>query len=118
MKLCARVCALFILAACLHAEPAVADSTATSTISQMKILASGDKNYKLFHGAVWLEYDKAKHNYRWGGAHCAGDGLTETQVGMLFAAFRSRYNITLDYKNQFYKSRAYRCITGFTLSRK
>ena len=71
----------------------------------------------LFHGAVWLEYDKASYNYRWGGAQCPGKDLSETSVQILFAAFRSEYAITLEYVSTELKGKSYRCITGFSVSK-
>ena len=96
------------------ASEARADTTATSTISQMTVLAKTHKSYKLFHGAIWLEYDKKRHNYRWGGSQC-GEGLTDIQVSMLFAAFRAKQALTLEYRSRRGAKRTYRCLTGFTL---
>jgi hypothetical protein len=107
------VAALLLLAA----APAAADTTATSTITQIKVLSPADDNHRLFHGAIWLEYDKQTFNYRWGGAHCNGANLTDLQVSLLFAAFRSKYSITIDYTTREYKKQSYRCITGFTVTR-
>jgi hypothetical protein len=118
MMTSARLLAVVAALGCLTAAGvAGADTTATSTISQMKIVESGDDNHRLFHGAVWLEYDKAAHNYRWGGAHCGNAGLSEVSVSMLFAAFRSRYSVALDYKVHTFRKQRYRCITGFTITR-
>src|SRR5690242_68464 len=36
-----------------------ADTSTSSTVSQMMVLEMGDPSYKLFHGAVWLDFDKA-----------------------------------------------------------
>lgn len=115
MKLAGIVCAL----ALALASPAVAaaDSTATSSIAQLMVLEPGDKNYKNFHGALWLEYDKATYNYRWGGAQCKGRELSETSLQLLFAAFKSEYQVTLEYATSEVKSKSYRCITGFTVSK-
>lgn len=99
------------------AAPARADTTATSTIAQIKVLEKSDSSYRLFHGAIWLEYDKATNNYRWGGAHCGNQGMRDLNISMLFAAFRSKYSVTLDYKPFKYKKRVYRCITGFSVTR-
>jgi hypothetical protein len=101
----------------LAAGVARAQTTATSTISQIKIVEAGDDNHKLLHGAIWLEYDKAEHNYRWGGAHCGNAGLSEVSVSMLFAAFRSRYSVTVDYREHVHRKQRYRCLTGFTITR-
>ena len=111
----AAVAALAVLS--LRAAPALAETTNTSSIAQMMLLEPGDKNYKLFHGAVWLEYDKASYNYRWGGAQCPGRDLSETSVQILFAAFRSEYAITLEYVSTELKGKSYRCITGFSVSK-
>jgi len=100
-----------------RAAPARAETTNTSAIAQLTLLEPGDKNYKLFHGAVWLDYDKASFNYRWGGAQCAGKDLSETSVQILFAAFRSDYAVTLEYANTELRGKPYRCITGFTVSK-
>ena len=102
---------------CSMVKVAVADSTATSSIAQIKLLESGDANYKLFHGAIWLDYDKAQYNYRWGGAHCKGFDLSDSTIQLLFASFKSEYNVTIEYVVNEYKSQQYRCITGFTVSK-
>jgi hypothetical protein len=96
---------------------AAADTTATSTVAQIKVLEKSDASYKLYHGAIWLAYDKATFNYRWGGAHCADQGLSDLNVSLLFAAFRHGYSITVDYVENEYKERTYRCITGFSVTR-
>ena len=72
-----------------RAVPAAAETTPVTSIHQLMILETGDKNYRLFHGAIWLDIDKATTNYRWGGAQCAGKDLTESSVQILFAAFRN-----------------------------
>ncbi|HEX5097117.1 MAG TPA: hypothetical protein VFX21_13915, partial [Acidimicrobiia bacterium] len=59
------VCALLLLAAL--ASPVAADTTSTTSVSQLMVLEPGDASYKLFHGAIWLDIDKATTNYRWGG---------------------------------------------------
>ena len=97
--------------------PAHAETTNTSSIAQLMVLEPGDRNHKLFHGAVWLEYDKASYNYRWGGAQCGGRGLSETSVQILFASFRAEYQVTLEYVVSELKGKPYRCITGFTVSK-
>lgn len=99
------------------AAPAAAETSNTSSIAQVMILESGDRNYKLFHGAVWLEVDKATTNYRWGGAQCANKDLSENSVQLLFAAFRSEYQVTLEYAVTELKGKQYRCITGFSVSK-
>jgi hypothetical protein len=99
------------------ASSAAADTTAATSVSQLMVLEPGDASYKLFHGAVWLEVDKATTNYRWGGLQCKGRDLSDTSVEMLFAAFRSDYQIRLEYVTSEYKDKQYRCITGFTVSK-
>jgi hypothetical protein len=101
----------------LRAAPAVAESSNTSSIAQLMLLESGDKNFRLFHGAVWLDYDKASTNYRWGGAQCPGKDLSDTSVQILFAAFRNEYAVTLEYVTTELKGKSYRCITGFSVSK-
>jgi len=100
-----------------QAAPVVADTTATSTIAQLTILEPSDSNYKLFHGAVWLDHDKASYSYRWGGAQCGNRDLSETSVQILFASFRSDYQITLEYRLVELRNKSYRCITGFSVSK-
>jgi hypothetical protein len=92
-----------------------AESSATTAIAQMMVLEPGDSSYKLFHGAVWLEYDKASTNYRWGGLQCKGRDLSDTSIQLLFASFRSDYQVTVEYVNAEYKGKQYRCLTGFTI---
>jgi hypothetical protein len=112
------VAAVAVAAALLFAPaPAAADTTATSTIAQLKVLERADPSYKLYHGAIWLEYDKATFNYRWGGAHCGEQGLSDINISLLFAAFRAKYSVTIDYVDHEYKERTYRCITGFSVTR-
>ena len=106
------VCALLVVAV-----PARADTTATSSIAQLMVLEPGDTSFKLFHGAVWLDHDKAQWNYRWGGLQCKGRDLSDTSVQLLFAAFRSEYQVTLEYVLTDYKGKPYRCITGLTISK-
>jgi hypothetical protein len=94
-----------------------ADTTAVTSVAQLMILEPGDASYKLFHGAVWLETDKAVTNYRWGGLQCKGRELADTSVQVLFAAFRSEYQIKLEYVTTDYVGKQYRCVTGFTVSK-
>jgi hypothetical protein len=96
---------------------ASADTTATSSIAQILVLEDGDKNYKSYHGALWLDYDKEDYNYRWGGLQCKGRELSQSSLEILFAAFKSEYQVTLEYVESDYKSKSYRCITGFTISK-
>ncbi|HEX3766205.1 MAG TPA: hypothetical protein VHW23_46245 [Kofleriaceae bacterium] len=109
--------ALVICALCGLAVPARADTTATSSIAQLMVLEPGDTSYKLFHGAAWLEHDKAQWNYRWGGLQCKGRELSDTSVQLLFAAFRDGYQVSLEYVISDYKGKPYRCVTGLTISR-
>jgi hypothetical protein len=101
----------------LLAGGASADTSATSSVAQILILEDGDKNYKNYHGALWLEYDKADYNYRWGGLQCKGRELSETAIQILFASFKSEYQVTLEYVVTEHKSKSYRCITGFSVSK-
>lgn len=94
-----------------------ADTTATTSITQQMVLEPGDASYRLFHGAVWLEHDKASWSYRWGGLQCKGRELSDTSVQILFAAFRSEYQVALEYVVSDYKGKPYRCVTGLTISR-
>jgi hypothetical protein len=103
--------------ALLVARPAVAETTPSGAVAQLMVLEPGDTSYKLFHGAVWLEFDKAQWNYRWGGLQCKGRELSDTSIQLLFAAFRSEYQVTLEYVAVDYKSKPYRCLTGFTISK-
>jgi hypothetical protein len=106
-----------VVLALFAAGIARADTTATSSIAQLMVLEPGDASYKLFHGAVWLEHDKAQWNYRWGGLQCKGRELSDTSVQLLFAAFRSEYHVTVEYVGSEYKGKQFRCITGFTISK-
>ena len=101
----------------LVAGSAHADTTSTTSVSQLMVLEPGDGSYKLFHGAVWLDVDKASTNYRWGGLQCKGRDLSETSIQILFAAFRSEYQVKLEYVLSDYKDKQYRCVTGFTVSK-
>ena len=107
-------CVLVLL---LLASSAHADTTSTTSVSQLMVLEPGDASYKLFHGAVWLEVDKAATNYRWGGLQCKGRDLSETSIQILFAAFRSEYQVKLEFVVSDYKDKQYRCVTGFTVSK-
>src|ERR1041384_7799544 len=88
------LCALIALA---PPPPPPAAPPAPASLAQLMVLEPGDASYKLFHGAVWLDHDKAQWNYRWGGLQCKGRELSETSVQLLFAAFRSEYQVTLEY---------------------
>jgi len=96
---------------------ASADTTPTSSVSQLMVLEPGDTSYKLFHGAVWLDSDKASTNYRWGGLQCKGRDLSDNSIQILFAAFRSEYQVKLEFVLTDYKDKQYRCLTGFTVSK-
>jgi hypothetical protein len=102
----------------LASAPARADTTATTSISQLMVLEPGDPSYKLFHGAVWLDHDKATWNYRWGGLQCKGRELSDASVQILFAAFRSEYLVALEYVQTDYKGKPFRCVTGFAISKR
>ena len=101
----------------LVAGSADADTTSTTSVSQLMVLEPGDGSYKLFHGAVWLDVDKASTNYRWGGLQCKGRDLSETSIQILFAAFRSEYQVKLEFVVSDYKDKQYRCVTGFTVAK-
>jgi len=96
---------------------AVAETSNTSSIAQLMILETGDANYKNFHGAIWLDHDKAQYNYRWGGLQCKGRDLSDSSVQILFASFKSEYQVTLEYVVTEHKNKSYRCITGFSVSK-
>ena len=100
-----------------YAMPARADTTGVTSVAQLMVLEPGDSSYKLFHGAVWLELDKASVNYRWGGLQCKGRELSDTSIQLLFAAFRAEYQVKLEYVLADYQSKQYRCVTGFTISK-
>jgi hypothetical protein len=106
------VAGVIALAASAHA-----DTTPTSSVSQLMVLEPGDASYKLFHGAVWLDADKATTNYRWGGLQCKGRDLSESSIQILFAAFRSEYQVKLEFVANEYNGKQYRCVTGFTVSK-
>lgn len=95
-----------------------ADTAQPSPIAQMMVLEPGDASYKLFHGAIWLEHDKAQWNYRWGGLQCKGRELSDTSVRILFDAFRADYFVSVEYVATEHNGKPYRCVTGFTVTRK
>ena len=109
--------ALVVASTTLLVPHAHAETTPTTAVSQLMVLEPGDSSYKLFHGAVWLDSDKATTNYRWGGLQCKGRELSDTSVQLLFAAFRSEYTVAVEYVQSEYKGKQYRCLTGFTISR-
>lgn len=106
-----------LLLGTMLSTPARADTTSTTSVSQLMVLEPGDASYKLFHGAVWLDVDKATTNYRWGGLQCKGRDLSDSSVQLLFAAFRSEYQVKLEFVITDYKDKQYRCVTGFTISK-
>ncbi|HSN27483.1 MAG TPA: hypothetical protein VLT45_14410 [Kofleriaceae bacterium] len=108
---------LLVCLALAYALPAHADTTATTSVAQLMVLEPGDSSYKLFHGAVWLDSDKATTNYRWGGLQCKGRELSDTSIQLLFASFRSEYQVKLEYVVTDFKDKQYRCVTGFTVSK-
>ena len=105
------------LAALSLAAPARADSTPTSTISQLMVVEPSDPKHRLFHGAVWLQADKATQNYRWGGKHCNNATVSSEHLRLLFEAFHHKYSVTLEYQSVRYRDSVYRCISGFTITR-
>jgi hypothetical protein len=94
-----------------------ADTGPPTGVAQLMVLEPGDASYKLFHGAVWLDADKASTNYRWGGLQCKGRDLSDTSVQLLFAAFRSEYQVAVEFVVSEYKGKQYRCLTGFTITK-
>lgn len=99
------------------AAPAIADTTPSTSVTQLMLLEPGDTSFKLFHGAVWLEADKASTNYRWGGLQCKGRDLSDTSIQILFAAYRTGDQVKLEFVLTEYKDKQYRCVTGFTISK-
>jgi hypothetical protein len=108
---------LLVCLALAYAVPAHADTTAITSVAQVMVLEPGDTSYKLFHGAVWLDSDKATTNYRWGGLQCKGRDLSDTSIQLLFASFRSEYQVKIEYVVTDFKDKQYRCVTGFTVSK-
>jgi hypothetical protein len=108
---------LVLMSVLVHASLGHAETTATTSVAQLMVLEPGDASYKLFHGAVWLDADKATVNYRWGGLQCKGRELGDTSIQLLFAAFRSEYQVKVEYVLSDYKDKQYRCVTGFTISK-
>ncbi len=99
------------------AAPARAETTNGTTIAQLMVLEPGDASFKLFHGAIWLEFDKASTNYRWGGLQCKGRELGDSSVQILYAAYRAGDIVKLEYVVSDYKDKQYRCVTGFTIAK-
>ncbi len=108
---------LAVVASIARIAPAAADPSPTSAITQLMVIESGDKNYKLFHGAIWLDADKATSNYRWGGAQCGGRDIAESTVQLLFSALRSGDQVSVEYAVGDLKGKQYRCITAVTFSK-
>src|SRR3954467_3169893 len=108
---------LLMIAAALVGSAARADTGPPTGVAQLMVLEPGDTSYKLFHGAVWLDADKATTNYRWGGLQCKGRELSDTSVQLLFAAFRAEYQVAVEYVALEYRGKPYRCVTGFTISK-
>ena len=106
-----------VLALVAISSTARAETTPVTAVAQLMVLEPGDSSYKLFHGAVWLDVDKASVNYRWGGLQCKGRELSDTSIQILFAAFRSEYQVKLEYVITDYERKPYRCVTGFTVSK-
>lgn len=94
-----------------------ADTSDTSTIAQLTINESGDRNYRAFRGAVWLDQDKATTNYRWGGTQCGGRDLSDNTIQLLYAALRSGHQVSLEYVLSDVRGKQYRCITAVTFSK-
>ena len=112
-----RSLSLLVLALVISTSVAHADTTTPTSVAQLMVLEPGDASYKLFHGAVWLDVDKASTNYRWGGLQCKGRELSDTSIQLLFAAFRSEYQVAVEYVVTEYKGKQFRCVTGFTISK-
>ena len=106
-----------VAATLAFAGVAHADTTASTTVAQLMVLEPGDASYKLFHGAVWLEADKATVNYRWGGLQCKGRELGDTSIQLLFSAFRAGDLVKLEYVVSEYQGKQYRCVTGYTIAK-
>ena len=114
-----RIATAALAAAALAAlaPAATAETSNTSSIAQVMVLDTGHPSYKNYHGAIWLEIDKAEYMYRWGGAHCGGKDLSFNTVQLLFAAFRAEYAVALEYVMTEVKGKQYRCVTGFSVSK-
>lgn len=99
------------------AAPAAAEISPTSPVAQLHVVEPGDDNHRLFHGAVWLEVDKAQTNYRWGGLHCKGRELSAPSLALLAQALGSTLVVQLGYVASTYEDKAYRCVTSVTISK-
>ncbi|HVV88108.1 MAG TPA: hypothetical protein VHE35_33940 [Kofleriaceae bacterium] len=109
--------AVMVAAGATRVAPASADPSPTSPVAQLLVVESGHKDYKSFHGAVWLQEDKATTNYRWGGSQCAGKDVSDSTIQLLFAAFRSGDQVTIDFVPTDIKGKQYRCVTAVTFSK-
>ena len=96
---------------------ALADTSPTSGVAQLMVVEAGDASYRLFHGAVWLDSDKASTNYRWGGLQCKGREIGAASLELLMLAMRTDYQVTLEYVASQLESETYRCVTAVTLSK-
>ena len=112
-----RLVLIVVLLELFGSGSARAESTSVTSVAQLMVLEPGDASYKLFHGAVWLDADKASVNYRWGGLQCKGRELSDTSIQLLFASFRSEYQVKLEYVVTDFKDKQFRCVTGFTVSK-
>ncbi len=101
-----------LLAGVAHAEP-----SPTSGVAQLMIVEPGDASYRLFHGTVWLESDKASTNYRWGGLQCKGRDISDVSVQLLLASLRGDYQVTLEFVTSQLEADSFRCVTAVTLSK-
>lgn len=102
----------------LSVSTAHADTTSQSSIVQLQILTPSHDKHDMYHGVLWLNIDKSKHNYRWGGANCGNKTLEPSFVKLLVDAFVAKHNVALHYKLRPHGDRTYRCITGLTIARK
>jgi hypothetical protein len=106
-----------LLAAVATPGRAAAETTPTSTISQVKVVEANDPKYRLFHGAIWLQVDKATHNYRWGGRNCDNASLSAENLALLFSAFHAGLSVSIDFQSVTFREETFRCISGFTVTR-
>ena len=62
------------------------------------VLEPGDSSYKLFHGAVWLDSRQGDDELPVGRPAVQGPrALATPAIQLLFAAFRSEYQVKLEY---------------------
>lgn len=99
------------------ASTALADTSPTSGVAQLMLVEPGDASYRLFHGTVWLEADKAAANYRWGGLQCKGRDISDASVQLLLASLRGDYQVTLEFVPSQLEDTTFRCVTAVTLSK-